>query len=154
MTNLPAEPSTLTVGVCSDHAGYELKEKVKEWLAARGYKVRDFGTSSTDSCDYPDFAHPCANAVESGQCDCGVAMCGTGNGIAMTLNKHAGVRAALCWAPELSKLAREHNDANILVMPARFIDPEVAMEVLATYMSTPFEGGRHVRRVNKIPVGK
>lgn len=138
------------VAVCSDHAGYELKEKIKTYLASLGAEVEDFGTHSVDSCDYPDFAHPCAEAVESGQCYPGIALCGTGNGIAMTLNKHQGVRAALCWQPELAQLARAHNDANILVLPARFIDPHTALEVVATFLSTPFDGGRHQRRIDKI----
>ncbi len=136
--------------MCSDHAGYELKEIIKNYLASLGAEVEDFGTHSTDSCDYPDFAHPCAQAVESGQCYPGIALCGTGNGIAMTLNKHQGIRAALCWQPELAQLARAHNDANILVLPARFIDPQTALEVVAAFLSTPFDGGRHQRRIDKI----
>ena len=141
-----------TIAMCSDHAGYELKNKIKEHLAAKGYTVVDFGTDSEASCDYPDYAHPCASAIESGECAIGIAMCGTGNGISMTLNKHRGIRAALCWAPELAKLAREHNNANILVLPARFIDPEVALQTVDAYLTTPFEGGRHERRIAKIPV--
>ncbi|MDE6048799.1 MAG: ribose 5-phosphate isomerase B [Paramuribaculum sp.] len=145
-------PVLPTIGMCSDHAGYELKNKIKAMLTGKGYKVMDFGTDSEDSCDYPDFAHPCAKAVESGECALGIAMCGTGNGISMTLNKHQGIRAALCWAPELAKLAKEHNNANILVLPARFIDPEVALKTVEVYLDTPFEGGRHERRIAKIPV--
>jgi ribose 5-phosphate isomerase B len=150
MTQIPGNPASITLAMCSDHAGYELKNKIKEHLQAKGYTVRDFGTDSEASCDYPDYAHPCAKAIESGECQAGIAMCGTGNGIAMTLNKHQGIRAALCWAKDLARLAREHNDANILVLPARFIDPEVALEVVDTYLSTAFEGGRHERRVAKI----
>ena len=145
-------PVLPTIGMCSDHAGYELKNKIKAMLTGKGYKVMDFGTHSEDSCDYPDFAHPCAKAVESGECALGIAMCGTGNGISMTLNKHQGIRAALCWAPELAKLAKEHNNANILVLPARFIDPEVALKTVEVYLDTSFEGGRHERRIAKIPV--
>lgn len=141
---------TKKVAMCSDHAGYELKEIIKNYLASLGAEVEDFGTHSTYSCDYPDFAHPCAQAVESGQCYPGIALCGTGNGIAMTLNKHQGIRAALCWQPELAQLARAHNDANILVLPARFIDPQTALEVVAAFLSTPFDGGRHQRRIDKI----
>ncbi len=140
------------VALCSDHAGYELKSIIEGYLASNGIAVKDFGTNSADSCDYPDFAHPAAAAVESGECPIGIAMCGTGNGISMTLNKHQGIRAALCWAPELAKLAREHNNANVLVLPARFIDPVVALNIVDTFLSTPFEGGRHERRIAKIPV--
>lgn len=140
------------VGLCSDHAGYELKGIIEGFLEAQEIPYQDFGTHSADSCDYPDFAHPCAIAVEKGEVYPGIAMCGTGNGIAMTLNKHQGIRAALCWTPELARLARQHNDANILVMPARFIEPTVALEVVETFLSTPFEGGRHQRRIEKIPV--
>lgn len=140
------------VGMCCDHAGYELKEHLKALLESRGVKVKDFGTYSEESCDYPDFAHPCAEAVESGECYPGIAMCGTGNGISMTLNKHQGIRAALCWSPDLAKLAREHNDANVLVMPARFIDSKEAEAIMDTFLTTAFEGGRHQRRIDKIPV--
>ncbi|MCM1482760.1 MAG: ribose 5-phosphate isomerase B [Muribaculaceae bacterium] len=141
-----------SVGMCSDHAGYELKNRLKAMLQSKGVDVKDFGTDSEASCDYPDYAHPCADAVESGECYPGIAMCGTGNGIAMTLNKHQGIRAALCWTPEIAKLAREHNDANVLVLPARFIEPAVAEKIVEVFLSTPFEGGRHERRVAKIPV--
>lgn len=140
------------LGLCSDHAGFELKEFVKGWLDAKKIAYKDFGTYSSESCDYPDFAHPLALAVESGECYAGVAICGTGNGIAMTLNKHQGIRAALCWIPEISHLARQHNDANILVMPGRFISNEMADKVLTEFFSTNFEGGRHQRRIDKIPV--
>ncbi|WP_303643497.1 ribose 5-phosphate isomerase B [uncultured Duncaniella sp.] len=142
----------INIALCSDHAGFELKEAIKAHLAEAGYDTTDFGTDSAESCDYPDYAHPCAEAVESGRCRLGIAMCGTGNGIAMTLNKHQGVRAALCWSMDLARLAREHNDANILVLPARFIDPTVALAVVDTFLTTPFEGGRHKRRIEKIPV--
>ncbi len=140
------------VGLCSDHAGFELKAMVEGFLASQGVECRDFGTFSADSCDYPDFAHPCAVAVEEGAVYPAVAICGSGNGIGMTLNKHQGVRAALCWTPELARLARAHNDANVLVLPARFIAPEVALEIVEAFMETAFEGGLHVRRVEKIPV--
>ena len=140
------------VAMCSDHAGYELKEVIKQHLQAAGITVEDFGTDAADSCDYPDFAHPCAEAVESGRDYPGIAMCGTGNGIAMTLNKHQGIRAALCWDEELARLAREHNDANILVLPARFISVEKALKIVDVFLNTAFEGGRHQRRIEKIPV--
>lgn len=140
-------------GLCSDHAGYELKCIIEGFLEAKGLQPVDFGTHSDASCDYPDFAHPCAVAVEQGRCYPGIAMCGSGNGIAMTLNKHQGIRAAICWTPVLARLARAHNDANVLVLPARFIEPEVALEILEVFLSTEFEGGRHQRRIDKIPVG-
>lgn len=141
------------IAICSDHAGYELKSIIEGYLEANNREFEDFGTSSADSCDYPDFAHPCAVAVESGRCYPGIAMCGSGNGIAMTLNKHQGIRAALCWNTELAELARKHNDANVLVLPARFIAPEVALAIVEAFLDTPFEGGRHQRRIDKIPVG-
>lgn len=140
------------IAMCCDHAGYRLKEELKSYLESRGLRVDDFGTCSEDSCDYPDFAHPCAEAVESGRDYPGIAMCGSGNGIAMTLNKHQGIRAALCWTTELARLARAHNDANVLVVPARFISFDEAKAIVDMYLSTPFEGGRHERRVAKIPV--
>ncbi|MBO8429460.1 MAG: ribose 5-phosphate isomerase B [Bacteroidetes bacterium] len=139
-----------TVGMAADHAGYALKEELKSLLEEEGYKVRDFGTFSDESMDYPDVAHPLAKAVADGEVDFGVAMCGSGNGISMTLNKHKGVRAALCWEPELARLAREHNDANVLSLPARFISTAMAKEILKAYLSASFEGGRHKRRVEKI----
>lgn len=140
------------IGMCSDHAGYELKSIIQGYLEANEIEYKDFGTYSTDSCDYPDFAHPCAEAIERGECYPGIAMCGSGEGISMTLNKHQGIRAALCWAPEIARLARQHNDANVLVLPARFIAPEVALEIVDIFLNTPFEGGRHQGRINKIPV--
>ena len=142
------------IALCSDHAGYELKSAIEEHLAALGVKFKDFGTHSDASCDYADFAHPCAEAVESGKCYPGIAMCGSGNGIAMTLNKHQGIRAALCWTVELAQLARQHNDANVLVLPARFIPRELALQIVDAFLSTPFEGGRHIPRIAKIPVCK
>lgn len=139
-----------TIGLCCDHAGYELKEFVKQLLDSKGIAYKDFGTYSTDSCDYPDFAHQLANAVEAGEVYPGIAICGSGNGIAMTLNKHQGIRAALCWETEIVRLARQHNDANILVMPGRFISREEATEAVDIFLNTPFEGGRHQGRVDKI----
>lgn len=141
-----------TIGLCCDHAGYELKEYVKQLLDSKGFAYKDFGTNSMDSCDYPDFAHPLAVAVEAGEVYPGIAICGTGNGIAMTLNKHQGIRAALCWEEEIARLAREHNNANIIVMPGRFISREKATRSVETFLNTPFEGGRHQRRIDKIPV--
>ncbi|MCF0218412.1 MAG: ribose 5-phosphate isomerase B [Muribaculaceae bacterium] len=140
------------IAICSDHAGYELKSVIEGYLEAQEIPYKDFGTYSEDSCDYPDFAHPCAEAVEKGDCYPGIAMCGSGNGISMTLNKHQGIRAALCWTPELARLARQHNNANVLVLPARFIDSVTALEIIDVFLSTDFEGGRHQRRIDKIPV--
>lgn len=141
-----------TIGLCCDHAGYELKEYVKQLLDSKGLAYKDFGTNSMDSCDYPDFAHPLAVAVEAGEVYPGIAICGTGNGIAMTLNKHQGIRAALCWEEGIARLAREHNNANIIVMPGRFISREEATRSVEIFLNTPFEGGRHQRRIDKIPV--
>ena len=140
------------IAICSDHAGFELKSIIEGYLEADNKPFKDFGSYSAESCDYPDFAHPCAKAVESGECYPGIAMCGSGNGIAMTLNKHQGIRAALCWTPELARLARQHNDANVLVLPARFINPVDALAIVDAFLETPFEGGRHQRRIDKIPV--
>lgn len=136
--------------MASDHAGYALKQVVKAYLESEEYEVKDFGTFSEESCDYPDYAHPAALAVESGEYPRGIAMCGSGNGIQITLNKHQGIRAALCWLPELASLARQHNDANFLVLPARFIPHEEALEIVKAYLAADFEGGRHQRRVDKI----
>ena len=140
------------VALCSDHAGFETKQAVMEYLKSQGIEYKDFGTYSTDSCDYPDFAHLCAVAVEKGECYPGIAICGSGEGISMTLNKHQGIRAALCWITEIAKLARQHNDANVLAMPGRFVSNEEAVEMLKVFMETPFEGGRHQKRIDKIPV--
>lgn len=141
-----------TIGICSDHAGFELKAYVRQWLEAKGWEYKDFGTHSTDSCDYADFAHPLAEAVEAGECYPGIAICGSGEGISMTLNKHQGIRAALCWQTEIAHLARQHNDANVLVMPGRFISTEEADAIMNEFFNTPFEGGRHQKRIEKIPV--
>lgn len=140
------------IGMASDHAGYEMKEALKPLVQSLGFDILDYGTHSTDSVDYPDFAHPLANAVEKGEVCCGIALCGSGNGISMTLNKHQGVRAALCWTPELASLAKQHNNANVLSLPARFISTEQAKEIVKAYFEASFEGGRHERRVRKIAV--
>ena len=140
------------IAVASDHAGYSLKEILKPYLEAKGYTVEDFGTYKEEACDYADYAHPAAEAIESGECAFGVTMCGSGNGMQITLNKHQGIRAALCWLPELAKLAKEHNDANVLVLPARFISREEAYKIVDSYLEAEFEGGRHLRRINKIPL--
>lgn len=139
------------IAFASDHAGYELKLKLEKYVESKGYEIDDFGTDSEESCDYPDFAHPAAMAVEDGRCAFGIAMCGSGNGIQMTLNKHQCIRAALCWLPELAALAKQHNNANILVLPARFISYEEAVKIVDAYLDAKFEGGRHQRRIDKIP---
>lgn len=139
------------IGIASDHAGYEMKEQLKDFLRRSGYAVRDFGTDSPESMDYPDVAHPLAASIENGETEMGIALCGTGNGISMTLNKHSGIRAALCWNEEIASLARRHNDANVLALPARFITLEQAMAIVSVFLSTGFEGGRHLRRIQKIP---
>lgn len=140
------------IGVCCDHAGFELKQYVMSWLERKGFGFKDFGTYSAESCDYPDYAHPLAEAVEAGEYPLGIAICGTGNGIAITLNKHQGIRAALCWNAEIASLARQHNDANVLVMPGRFVNNEEAEQILEAFFQARFEGGRHQRRIDKIPV--
>ena len=142
----------MKIGICCDHAGYQLKETLKRVLAERPdvEEIIDFGTNSEASCDYPDFAHLCAAALESGEVWPAIGICGSGNGIAMTLNKHRNVRAAICWNTELAQLARQHNDANCLVLSARFITTETALAVTEAFLATPFEGGRHERRVEKI----
>lgn len=140
------------VGICSDHAGYELKQYVKQWLDEKGMPYEDYGTYTTESCDYPDYGHKLANAIENGECYPGVAICGSGEGISITLNKHQSIRAALCWKKEIAELARRHNNANVLVMPGRFVTTDEANEMLTTFFGTPFDGGRHQLRVDKIPL--
>ena len=140
------------IGIASDHAGYEMKEFLVGYLAAKGWDVLDFGPESEESVDYPDFAHPLANAIESGELERGIGLCGSGEGMAITLNKHQGIRAALCWKPEIARLARQHNNANVLVMPGRFISTEEADKIMSEFFQTDFEGGRHQKRIDKIPV--
>jgi len=140
------------IGIACDHAGFEMKEFLIGYLKAQGYDIHDFGCYSEESCDYPDAAHPLAIAVEKGEVETGVALCGSANGISMTLNKHQGVRAAICWRRELAELARAHNDANVISIPARFITSHEAAELVRIFLETPFEGGRHTWRVAKIPV--
>lgn len=140
------------VGLASDHAGFELKQYVREYLEAKGIEYKDYGTYSTDSCDYPDFAHALARGIEQCEVDKGIAICGSGEGISMTLNKHQRIRAALVWIPEIAHMTRLHNDANVLVMPGRYIDTKVAHDIMDEFFNTEFEGGRHVCRIEKIPV--
>ncbi len=141
------------LGIASDHAGFEMKEELRKFLVEKGYEVKDFGTYSSESMDYPDVAHPLAESIEKGEVSQGIALCGSGNGISMTLNKHQGIRAALCWNEELAALARQHNDANVLSLPARFISVDLAKRIVERFLESSFEGGRHLRRVNKIPCG-
>ena len=140
------------IALCSDHAGYATKMAVIDYLKSQGIAYKDFGTYSEDSCDYPDIAHLCAKAVESGECYPGIGICGSGEGINMTLNKHQGIRSALCWTSEIASLARRHNDANVLALPGRFLSNDEAIELVKVFLSTDFEGGRHQRRIDKIPV--
>lgn len=140
----------LPVAIGSDHAGFAYKEQIKKYLELAGEKVEDFGTHSAESTDYPDYAHPVAKMVEEGKAMTGILICGSGNGVCMTANKHAGIRAALCWNEELAVLARQHNNANVLCIPARFIDLTLAEQMVKAFLNTAFEGGRHQRRVEKI----
>ena len=142
----------MKIGICSDHAGFEYKGRLMEYLENKGYEIKDFGTYSEESMDYPDVAHPLADAVENGDADLGIAMCGTGNGMAMTLNKHRNIRAGLAWNTEIGVLVKQHNNANILVMPARFISFDEVMRITDTWLNSEFEGGRHQKRIDKIPV--
>lgn len=141
------------IGIASDHAGYEMKEFLVGYLGSRGYEVLDFGTDSPESVDYPDYAHPLARAIESGEFTEGVALCGSGEGMTITLNKHQGIRAGLAWIPEIARLIRQHNNANVIVLPARFINNDEAVALLEAYFESEFEGGRHQRRIDKIPAG-
>lgn len=138
------------IAIGADHAGFEYKEILKNYIHELGYNSKDFGTNDSSSVDYPDFAHPVAEAVESAVQGFGILICGSANGVAITANKHQGVRAALCWNKEVAALARQHNNANIVCIPARFVTVEEAKEIVKTFLTTPFEGGRHEGRVNKI----
>ena len=140
----------MKIGICCDHAGVEYKNKLISYLLGKGHEMVNFGTDTTESCDYPDFAHPLANAVESGEVDCGIAICGTGNGMAITLNHHKGVRAGLAWNVEVAKLVKQHNNANALVVPARFASYNMVNAMVRAWMSEEFAGGRHQRRIDKI----
>ncbi len=140
------------LAIVSDHAGFYLKEKLLAFLIKEKYEVKDFGCSSPEVVDYPDYGHPMADAVAKGEYDLGISLCGTGNGINMTVNKHQGIRSALCWNEEISRLARAHNDANICALPARYINEAEAYLIVKTFLETPFEGGRHRRRIDKIPL--
>ena len=138
------------IGIACDHAGYEMKEFLVGYLSSKGFDVVDFGTHSEESIDYPDFGHALASAIEAGEMERGVGLCGSGEGMAMTLNKHQGIRAGLCWNDTVATLIRQHNNANVVVLPARFISNDEAMDIVEKFLVTPFEGGRHEARVAKI----
>lgn len=140
------------VALGSDHAGFSLKKVVKQHLVSKGYEPVDYGTYSGETSDYSDFAHLVADAVENKTCSFGIVMCGSGNGVSMTANKHQGIRSALCWIPEIARLARKHNDANILALPARFIDEQTARDIVDIFCKQAFEGGRHCSRIEKISI--
>ena len=143
-----------TVGIACDHAGFVLKKFVIEYLEAHGYQYKDYGTYSDMSCEHPDFGHALAEGITSGEVYPGIGICGSGEGISITLNKHAGVRAGLAWCPEIGQLIRQHNDANVLVLPGRFVDNKTAAKIMDNFFTTSFEGGRHERRVKKIDLEK
>jgi ribose 5-phosphate isomerase B len=140
----------MLIGIAADHAGVDMKAFLKEQLEAQGYEICDFGAYSRDSVDYPDVAQPLADALLKGELKTGISICGSGNGISMAMNRRRGIRAALCWLPEIARLARAHNDANVCSLPARFIDNGAALKIVETFLSTAFEGGRHLRRIEKI----
>lgn len=139
----------MKIAIAADHAGFEYKEFLKQQLAEK-FEIQDFGTYSTDSVDYPDFVHPAATSVENGENEFGILICGSGQGVQMTANKHQKIRCALCWMPQLAELARQHNNCNMVAIPARFIAKELALEIVEKFLNTNFEGGRHENRVNKI----
>nr|WP_321406728.1 ribose 5-phosphate isomerase B [uncultured Carboxylicivirga sp.] len=141
-----------SIALAADHAGFPVKEVIKKYLVEKGLEVKDFGTYSDESTDYADYAHPMASAVENHEFEIGISVCGSGNGINMTANKHQGIRAALCWNAEISELARLHNDANICSIPGRFVSNEQAIEIVEKFLNTSFEGGRHQKRIEKIPL--
>jgi len=140
----------MKIAIGADHAGYKLKTQVKDWLTPKVDVLADLGTNSEESVDYPDFAHAVAGEVEKGNYDLGILICGSGIGVDMTANKHQGIRSALCWKPEIAKLAKSHNNANVICLPGRFITFETAIDILETFLNTEFEGGRHGRRIDKI----
>ena len=142
--------ATKPIAIGCDHAGFAYKQELVTWLTEKGFQVKDFGTYSTDSVDYPDFAHPTASSVEKGEASFGILLCGTANGVAMTANKHAGIRAGLCWQNDIARVTREHNDANIICIPARFVALPLAQQMIDIFMTTAFEGGRHQNRINKM----
>ncbi len=140
----------MKLSIAADHAGFSLKQQLIDYLSRRGYTLTDFGTHSEESMDYPDVAHPLASSVENGEAELGILICGSANGVAMTANKHQGIRAAICWQVNIAALARQHNNANVLCLPARFISTEEAIQITDTFLNTAFEGGRHQKRVEKM----
>jgi len=147
---MPVFNNSLPIAVGCDHAGFEYKTKIVPWLNQKGWQVNDFGTYAPDSVDYPDFVHPVAVSVEKNESAFGILICGTGNGVCMTANKHQGIRAGLCWATDVAKLIRQHNNANIICIPARFAALAAAQDMIDVFMATAFEGGRHQNRINKM----
>lgn len=141
-----------SIGVASDHAGFDYKQIIKEHLEKKGYNVKDYGCYNKERADYPDYVHPLAKAVSHHEHNYGIMVCGSGNGVNMTANKYAKIRAALCWNEEIAELARQHNDANVMTMPARFVSIETALNMVDKFLSTDFEGGRHLERIKKIPI--
>lgn len=140
----------MKISIANDHAGYEMKLALLQWLEKQGFEIKNFGTDSSDSVDYPDYVHPLASAVEQGEFNLGILVCGSGQGVSFTANKHQGIRAALCWKPEIAKLARQHNNANILCLPGRFLSKNEGVKILKTFLETEFDGGRHQDRINKV----
>ncbi|MCF0202125.1 MAG: RpiB/LacA/LacB family sugar-phosphate isomerase [Bacteroidaceae bacterium] len=152
MNNTNQTPTAGLIGIASDHAAFPLKQFVKGYLEEKGIAYKDYGTFTEESCNYAVYGHALAEGIEKGEVEKGIAMCGSGEGITMTLNKHQSIRAGLCWIPEIAHLIRQHNNANVLVMPGRFIENEMAAKIMDEYLNTPFEGGRHQERIEKIPV--
>lgn len=150
MQNLTIKITQMNIAIGSDHAGFEYKAALIETLKSKGFSVKDFGTNNKDSVDYPDYVHPLCNAIEAEEFELGVLICGSANGVAMTANKHQGIRAAIAWEEEIASLARQHNNANVLCLPARFVSLDLAKAMLNVFLDTPFEGGRHQNRVAKI----
>lgn len=142
----------MKLAIASDHAGFKIKQKIKKYLIEKGYEIKDFGTDTEESIDYPEFGHIVAEAIEKKEFDFGITICGTGNGISMTANKHQGIRSAICWSEEISELARAHNNANICSLPGRFLSIEESIVIIETFIRTKFDGGRHERRIKKIPL--
>ncbi len=140
------------IGLACDHAGFLLMQFVRDYLRGKGFELFDFGTFSDERCDYPNFGHALGKAIEQGEVDRGIAICGSGLGISMVLNKHQAIRAALCWMPEIARLSREHNDANVLVLPGRYMTPDLAAPTIDVFLATQFAGGRHKQRIDKIPL--
>ena len=141
---------TKPIAIGSDHAGFEYKQQIVSWLEEKGFEINDLGVHNPESSDYPDFAHPVAHEVEKADASFGILLCGSANGVAMTANKHQGIRAALCWQPDVARITRQHNNANIICIPSRFVSLEYAKQMIEAFIETPFEGGRHQRRVSKI----